>query len=123
MNKAHFKKEITKAISGHGIWKNTLRNAIDTGKSSSTPEKVQHDYHCSFGKWLYVRIDPSLKQGVFYNEIIGIHKTFHIQAAIVLTLALKGKKEEASKLIQLGSEFSKISSLLISKLTEWQESI
>lgn len=122
MNKNLIKKEITKAISSHGMWKNTLRSSIDTGKCSSTPEKVQHDYHCSFGKWLLNRIDPSL-QGFLYNEIIEIHKKFHIEAARVLTLALKGKKEEALELIQLGSEFSKISSLLISKLIKWQDSI
>jgi methyl-accepting chemotaxis protein len=123
MHTAKIKKEISKAISAHGMWKNTLRNAIETGKSSSTPEKVQQDNNCSFGKWLHTRIDPSMRESSMYKQIVETHKKFHIQAALILTLALARKTEEATEGIKLGSEFSKSSSLLISQLSEWEESL
>jgi len=123
MLKAAMKKEISQAISAHGMWKNVLRKAIETGECPSTPEKVQQDIHCSFGKWLHTRIDPSMKKMPMYKKIVKTHKKFHVAAAKILTLALARKKEEATEGIQLGSEFSKLSSSLISELTQWEDSL
>jgi len=43
-------EEITKAIGAHGMWKQRLRQAIDTGKSEFTVERVRPDNLCDFGK-------------------------------------------------------------------------
>ena len=116
-------REIEKAIAAHGQWKQKLRNAIDTGQSESTPERVKQDNNCSFGKWLHGRIDPAVKSMPHYQEIVALHAEFHKAAGHVLELALQGAKEEAKALIGLGSDFSKLSSRLTAKMKEWQAAL
>lgn len=117
------KDEIRSAIAAHGQWKQKLRRAIDTGESESTPERVSQDNNCAFGKWLHTRIDPSEKASPHYKEVVSLHAEFHKAAGHVLDLALNGEKDQASKLISLGSPFSKSSSSLTKKMTDWLESL
>jgi hypothetical protein len=118
-----FSEEISQAISAHGRWKQKLRTAIEEGECESTPEKVSKDNNCSFGKWLHERINPEAKNSPYYTEIVYLHAEFHKEAGAILKFALAGDKEEAEIRIKLGSKFSKTSSLLTSKMKEWQESL
>jgi len=115
--------EIDKAISAHGMWKQKLRNAIETGKSESTPDKVSQDNNCSFGKWLHERIDPVAKSSPFYAEVLDLHAAFHKEAGSILEHALKGEKEQANKLMGLGENFAKCSGALTRKMKEWQNTL
>ena len=115
--------EIDKAVSAHGMWKQKLRQAIDTGECESTPERVKCDNNCSFGKWLYERIDPSVKSMPHYHEIVTLHAEFHQEASAILALALKGKTDEAHQRLALGGEFSKISANLTKKMHAWQHAL
>lgn len=116
-------KDIDQAILAHSNWKQTLRIAIDTGKCESTPAKVKMDNNCSFGKWLYERIDPSVKGTKHYNEVVDLHAQFHKEAGSILELALDGKKDEANERMKLGSLFSSLSSKLTLKMRAWQETL
>lgn len=116
-------EEIGKAITAHGQWKQKLRSAIDTGLSESTPEKVCKDNNCSFGKWLYDRIDEDEKRSPHYLEAVKLHAKFHVEAASVLKLALAGRKAEASQGVALNSEFSKVSGELTREMKAWQHSL
>ena len=115
--------EISKAISAHGQWKNKLRTAIDTGECESTPERVKQDNNCSFGKWLHERIDPTAKESKYYDTAVEQHARFHQEAGRILEFALNGEKEEANRLIALGSDFSKYSAELTKTMKEWQNSL
>ncbi len=117
------KEEISKAISAHGSWKMKLRNAIDTGESESTPERVKRDCNCAFGKWLYERIDPEAKSSPYYEQVRQLHAEFHQEAGSILELALKGQKEEATARIQLTSQFAKCSGQLTRTMQAWQQSL
>ena len=117
------KEEIKSAIAAHGQWKQKLRRAIDTGECESTPERVKQDNNCAFGKWLHFRIDPSHKTSAHYREIVALHAEFHTAAGHVLELALNGEKDQASKLIGLGSQFSKVSAKLTQEMQSWQDSL
>jgi hypothetical protein len=112
--------EISKAISAHGQWKQKLRTAIDTGQCESTPDKVKMDNNCSFGKWLYDRIDPAVKSSPFYTKIVKLHAEFHQEAGSILEIALAGDKTAASARIALGSVFAKLSAQLTHEMKEWQ---
>ncbi|MBL4607332.1 MAG: CZB domain-containing protein [Pseudomonadales bacterium] len=116
-------EEITKAISAHGAWKVKLRNAINTGECESTPSNVKKDNNCSFGKWLYERIDPSAKNSPFYNQARELHADFHKEAGAILGLALGGNKSEAEKRMSLTGDFSRYSAELTAKMKEWQRSL
>lgn len=115
--------EIDKAISAHGMWKQKLRSAIDTGESESTPDKVKMDNNCAFGKWLHQRIDSSAKSSPFYSEIVGLHASFHKEAGTILDLALKGEKEQANELMGISKDFAKYSGALTRKMKEWQATL
>ncbi len=116
-------EEIDKAIAAHGMWKQKLRKAIDTGECESTPERVKQDNNCSFGKWLHERIDPTVKNMPQYAEILQLHADFHREAGAILALALTGSPEEAKQRIGLGSDFAKVSALLTKKMRAWQEAL
>ena len=115
--------EISKAISAHGMWKQKLRTAIDTGECESTPEKVKMDNNCSFGKWLHERIDPSAKSSPHYDEVVKLHAKFHLVAGEILELALAADKDQANKLLSIGADFAKYSAALTRKMQEWQASL
>jgi len=115
--------EIGKAISAHGMWKQKLRIAIDTGECESTPDKVKMDNNCAFGKWLYERIDPSVKSSPYYSEIVNLHAQFHKEAGAILEIALKGDKDQANELMGIGQNFAKCSGALTKKMKEWQDTL
>lgn len=120
MNVPH---EIDKAISAHELWKQKLRRAIDTGKCESDPEKAKLDNNCAFGKWLYEKVDPSVKDSDYYSEIVSLHAQFHIEAGAILDMALKGSKDRANEMLAADQKFVKCSDALISKMKEWQDTL
>jgi len=115
--------EIDKAIAAHGMWKQKLRKAIDSGECESTPAKVKMDNNCAFGKWLHERIDAETKGSHFYNDVVDLHAKFHKEAGAILELALNGKPEDANKLLGLGGDFAKYSGALTRTMKEWQSTL
>ena len=49
---------IDKAIAAHARWKSHLRQAIETGTSEWTVDRVRPDNVCEFGHWLLERPVP-----------------------------------------------------------------
>src|ERR1035438_7643070 len=78
------------------MWKSRLRAAIDAGRSDVTPEQVEPDNLCAFGKWLH-GLPSSDRNSEHFKKVQPLHAAFHKEAANVLRLALSGKKPEASK--------------------------
>jgi len=115
--------EIGKAINAHESWKHKLRDAIASGQSESTAEKVSMDDNCGFGKWLHQRVGPEVKSSTHYQKVLGMHAQFHKAAGKILALALKGQKNEATQLMGISSEFTKCSSSLIRMLDDWQQDL
>lgn len=116
------KDEINAAILAHGQWKARLISTIESGKSDFTPEKVGVDNLCDFGKWFHslVGADTTSEN---YKEVLDLHAEFHKAAAKVLALGLAGKKKEAQDAMDVGSEYSNISSSLILALGRWRNSV
>ena len=116
-------EEIDKAISAHGMWKQKLRQAINSGECESTPDRVKMDCNCSFGKWLHHRIEPSAKESHFYDEAVELHANFHLEAGAILELALGGEVGRANDLLAIGGNFAKYSGALTKTLKNWQASL
>ncbi|VAW72815.1 hypothetical protein MNBD_GAMMA10-1621 [hydrothermal vent metagenome] len=115
--------EIDKAIAAHGMWKQKLRNAIDTGECESTPDKVKKDNNCAFGKWLHERIEPPEKSSPYYAEVVDLHAKFHQEAGGILKLALDGEVDKANECMGLTKDFAKYSGALTRTMKEWQSSL
>jgi hypothetical protein len=114
-------EEINKAIGAHGMWKQRLKEAIDTGKSDFTVERVRPDSLCDFGKWLY-SLPANDQTSPHWKTVRELHGKFHVEAAHVLSLAIGGHSEEAEKRLDTGSNFTKISSELTGAMMKWKAS-
>ena len=111
-------QEIVKAISAHGFWKTRLSDAVETGKSEFEARVVATDDHCDFGKWLKSE-SANFKGNSHHEKCSQLHAAFHKHAAVALSLALEGKKAEATKASGPGSQFALVSSQLVSELMAW----
>jgi Chemoreceptor zinc-binding domain len=115
-------EQIKFAIGAHGLWKSRLRDAVNSGKSDTTPIQVRDDHQCNFGKWLFSpEIPAAAKQSAHYRTCVDLHHRFHGSAADVLTLALAGKKEPAEKALDDHSEFARLSVELVAALMAWMK--
>ena len=109
-------EKIDAAIEAHAQWAVSLRMAIVQGGSEFTPEAVRSDKNCEFGKWFYGDFPAQFKKLPIYQEIKELHANFHKEAAKVLELALQKKREEALNLMDIHSEFKRLSIALMIKL-------
>lgn len=114
-------EELDKAIGAHGMWKTRLKVVIDTGKSDVSVETIRQDNQCAFGKWLYGNTHTAVdKASSHYKKVKELHAQFHVTAARVAELALKGKKAEAEAMMASGGEYSAISANLTRAMMEWK---
>ena len=114
--------EISKAIGAHAMWKQRLRDAIDTGKSEFSASNVKPDNLCQFGKWLY-GLSPTDRTSAHWTTVKDLHAKFHATAGAVLELALQGKRQEAEKAFGLNSPFANASSDLTSAMMRWKADV
>ncbi|MDH5445802.1 MAG: CZB domain-containing protein [Gammaproteobacteria bacterium] len=116
------KNAIVKGIAAHGLWKQRLIDAINTGTSEWTPDIVCQDNQCEFGKWLY-SCSHDEKSSPHYETIRNLHADFHKSAAQVLDLALKGNTNEAQDNISSASKYSETSRNLTREMMNWKSEI
>lgn len=112
------KLQVSKAITAHRKWKENLQRAIDAGASEFNPTVVRQDNQCELGKWLYNEASAELQQSGQFQQIKQLHTTFHQEAARVLEMALKGRRDEARKMLNPQSNFARTSDALFAELLE-----
>lgn len=111
--------DFSRFIAAHSQWKLRLRKAIDTGGADVTVEMIKVDDKCEFGRYFY-SLPSEVRAGDLAKLVREKHAAFHVEAARVLAMALAGKKLEANRALDLGSEFAKLSADLTRLLMEWQ---
>jgi hypothetical protein len=111
-------KMIDKAIVKHSKWKKRLRNGIKHGYLGVPVVVIRNPAECEFGRFLR-ETEPSVRPSN-YDEIIELHREFHEKAAEVAELAMDGRKDEAMRAMESGSEYGILSAHLISALTQWK---
>jgi hypothetical protein len=124
-NRREILQGITEAIASHGMWKQRLRQAIDTGAmDDATVESIKPDNLCAFGKWLYGNdLSAADKQSPHYLKVRDLHAEFHRVAAGVAALALEEKKQEANEQMSAGGAFATASSALTMAMIAWKKSL
>ncbi len=113
------REEIDKALGAHVAWKSRLTSAIASGRSEFQVANVQVDNRCDFGKWFY-SLPASMRGAEPCVTIQKLHAEFHAEAAHILDMALKGRRDEAEKALGGGSRYSTISGQLVVALTRWK---
>ena len=108
------------AIAAHAKWKFRLREAIRTGQSEWTVEKVRPDDLCEFGKWLnsLPLTDRMMNE---WKDVKTLHAKFHVAAAEVLDSAITGRESEATTAMAPGGTFADVSMKLVKIITDWKK--
>ncbi len=114
--------EIDAALAAHAAWKKRLMDAITSGTSEFTPDIVERDNACQFGKWLH-GLSEEDTGSEDYRKVKELHAGFHRTAAEILRLALSGAKDEALKKISSGGPYPSISGKLVLALQNWKSKI
>jgi methyl-accepting chemotaxis protein len=113
-------EQIQNALAAHAAWKERLRTAVETQSSTFAVDTLQRDDQCAFGKWIHgTTLSPAAKQSGDYRKSVALHRRFHLAAAKVLSAALSGKKEEAIRAMEQGSEYAEVSAALSATLMAW----
>ncbi len=110
--------EIKAAIGAHGIWKARLYDAIQKGTAASSVAEVKDDRRCQFGKWLGA-VNADMRKSPGYKTCNDLHGRFHATASSVLALALAGKRAEATKAMESGSDYIRVSVDLVRAMMAW----
>lgn len=58
-----------------------------------------------------------------YKKVTELHTAFHKTAAVVLDLALKGKKDDAKEALNFNGIFGEVSSRLAVALGKWKKNL
>lgn len=116
--------QINKAIGAHGMWKQRLRLAIETGKADVTATDAEKDNLCEFGKWLYgTSLSAAEKAGPDYKAVRDLHARFHQCAAKVLSCALAGDRAKAEASLGNAGEFTMASAELTRAMMGWKAKV
>jgi hypothetical protein len=116
--------EIDNAILSHKVWKDRLKQAIETGDLGFPVEVIAVDNLCAFGKWLYgPSLTPSDKNTPAYAEIKQLHADFHRMAARIAQHVASGELIKARKMLRSGEDYELMSIRLASALVGWKESL
>ena len=119
----NLEEQIASAVGAHGLWKGRLRAAVESGVTDVPVEVARDDRQCGFGRWLHgARVDEKARRSSHYATCMELHRRFHQAAAEVLSLAVAGKKQEASKALAPDREFTRASIDLTRAMLAWQGS-
>jgi hypothetical protein len=115
-------EQIVVEIGEHRLWKARLRSIVESGTCDTTTDVVRDDHQCSLGKWLHgAEIDGQSKKSPHYKACVELHRRFHIAAAEIVSLAVAGKKREASTALYSGRDFNDTSRELTRELLAWKQ--
>jgi len=117
-----YSEQIDKALKAHGSWKMRLNSAIANGTSEFTTDQAQADNRCEFGKWLY-SLPPEIRATEEARTTQTLHAQFHGEAARILDLALKGRKDEATKALGPGEKYASLSGKLALGMRRWETTL
>jgi hypothetical protein len=115
-------EKLTLAIAAHAKWKHLLKEVIDSQKCDRTVESVKADSLCDFGKWM-MSLSAAERSSKHWQAIHKLHAEFHVAAAKVLDLALKGKREEANAELSMQGAFTRVSSQLTVAVSNWKREL
>jgi hypothetical protein len=116
------KEEIDKGMAVHSRWKERLLDAISNQRTELNPELIKTEKNCEFGRWL-TGLEKEGTQSEDYKTIKALHIEFHKTASEILSLAARGKRQEALNKFQSGGQYSIISGKLVLALRAWKDKL
>jgi len=96
--------DLNNAIQKHAEWKLKFHSALTTNEVLDTAT-IAKDNCCEFGKWLHGISSTHGKFGS-YAKCLSAHAAFHVEAGKVAAVINARKKEEAERMLAIGSTYS-----------------
>lgn len=116
--------QIEQAIGTHNLFKLRLKGAIASGRLEGSVAALGSHLNCPFGKWMESSaIAPATKASTQYSNIDLLHSRFHVAAAKVASLAVAGKAEEATAMLERAGEFGVAAAELTAAMLDWKGNI
>jgi len=107
---------LEQAIESHEAWKVRLRKILEgTSTEKLDPSIVCLDDQCDLGKWLRGPGLERLGHAPFFSALVSRHRSFHLQAAQVLSLAHAGEKAKAEQMFKTSYRHSSNQVVLLLK--------
>ncbi|MDD5336794.1 MAG: methyl-accepting chemotaxis protein [Rhodoferax sp.] len=109
------------AIQAHANWRMKLRTAAIRNETLDA-EAAACDDCCELGKWLYGAGASKYGGKPSFVELVNSHREFHQEAGKVASTINRGESEQAQKMLERDTDFSratsKVSSLLVQLMGE-----
>ena len=100
-------------IGNHSCWKAELKDAIQHKYPLNAATISKHD-NCEFGVFVHDKNTARyLGRFLHYQDVIHLHKKFHLEMGELAKVANLGEYEKAKKMLDKCSHFHETSSLLI----------
>jgi aerotaxis receptor len=96
--------DFDKVIAAHQQWRVTLRNAVLKNKKLDA-DTLRRDDCCALGKWVHGPGGQRWGKVPVFQELIGHHRQFHLEAGKVADTINQGHPERASQMMESGSPF------------------
>lgn len=109
--------DFDKAIEAHRAWKVKLRKAI-ANQEKIDADTLSRDNVCPLGKWIHGAGGVTFGQHAEFGNLREMHRRFHICAGGVARKINLGGSPDLASLLDAGSEFSQISTAVITSLTK-----
>jgi len=114
--------DFEEAISVHSAWKMRLKSYLMKPDQSLKPMEVAADDRCALGKWLQSEKKKHAAMPEF-GKLCADHSRFHQIAADILRRADAGEKVIEETAIGARSEFSSVSSAVVTGLLTIQKKL
>ncbi len=112
---------IDSAIGAHVVWKRRFEFAVDgIIEQSIAQDKIGDDTHCVLGNWLFGS-GQEYADHQFFQELLVVHRDFHVVAAQIAGLIDDGQIDVANNLIR--THFSDLSEAVVGLLTQLREHV
>lgn len=106
------------AVVSHTSWKKRLHDMIETDRYEANVAVE----HCEFSQWIQAnRSELELYKN--FTKVEELHKQFHIEAAKIIQLAKRGKKQQAEAALNYGGAFETISQDLVRNIIAWHDEV
>ncbi|WP_353569964.1 CZB domain-containing protein [Candidatus Albibeggiatoa sp. nov. BB20] len=111
--------EIYMLIVSHTKWKKRLQEMVNAGEGDFDSMLKEDSEFCE-----WIKSNSGQFQGdSHYEAVSNLHQEFHRETEKIIQLAADSDKETASKAMDYGSDYERLSQLLVQKIIAWHDEV
>ncbi|MEK7992034.1 MAG: CZB domain-containing protein [Thiotrichaceae bacterium] len=111
--------EIYMLIVSHTKWKKRLQEMVNAGEGNFDSMLKEDSEFCE-----WIKANTEQFQGdSHYEAVSNLHHEFHRETEKIIQLAADSDKETASKAMDYGSDYERLSQLLVQKIIAWHDEV